>query len=52
MYVINVHGLNSKALNEAGTEKRSRAFPEISWLLSRNPIPATIDNRTKTTILI
>jgi hypothetical protein len=52
MYVINVHGLSNKALKEAGTEKRSRAFPDISWLLSRNPIPATIDNRIKTTILI
>jgi hypothetical protein len=52
MYVINVHGFSNKALNEAGTEKRSRAFPEISWLLSRKPITATIVIRTKTAILI
>jgi hypothetical protein len=52
MYVINVHGLRSKALTEAGTEKRSRAFPEIPMLLSRKPIPATIVIRTNTVILI
>jgi hypothetical protein len=52
MYVTNVHGLASKALKEAGTEKRSRAFPEISRSLSRKPIAVTIVKRTKTAILI
>jgi hypothetical protein len=52
MYVINVHGLARRALKEAGTEKRSRAFPAISWLLSRNPIEATIVIRTNTAMFI
>jgi hypothetical protein len=50
--VINVHGLSIKALKEAGTENRSRAFPEIKVSLSRKPMTATIVSRTKTVILI
>ena len=52
MYVINVHGLASKVFNDAGTEKMSRAFPEISRFVSRKPITATIVIRTNTAMLI
>jgi hypothetical protein len=52
MYVISVHGLNSRALKEEGTEKISRTLPEISGFLSKNPIAATIVIRTNAKILI
>ena len=52
MYVINVHGLRSNAFKEAGTEKKSRAFPDISGLLSRKPITTVIVIRRNTAMLI
>jgi hypothetical protein len=42
MYVISVHGLDNNPSMEAGTDKRSRSFPEITSFLSRNPMTATI----------
>jgi hypothetical protein len=52
MYVINVHGLKSSAFKEAGTEKISRAFSEISGLFIRKPVTATIVIRTNTAMLM
>jgi hypothetical protein len=52
MYVTIVQGLTNNNLNEDGTEKRFRAFSEISGLFSRKPINATTVIPIKRTILI
>jgi hypothetical protein len=52
IYVINVQGLTSKKLTEAGTEKRIKDLAEISGLLSRKPITAIIVKRINRAMLI